>query len=69
MKTTVDIPNEALEELCKHANTSTKKEAILSAINEYNRKRQLESLAEHIGTFDGLISKTELMRLRSAVRK
>ena len=37
MKTTVDIPDEELEELIRHTGARTKRDAIVTAISDFNR--------------------------------
>lgn len=64
MKTTVDIPDEELEELMRHTGARTKRDAIVTAIRDFNRRKRLEKLAEQLGTFDGFMSLEELLRLR-----
>ncbi|NOY64006.1 MAG: type II toxin-antitoxin system VapB family antitoxin [Nitrospirae bacterium] len=64
MKTTVDIPEKELKELMRLSKAKTKKEAILKAIYEYNRRHRLERLAGMLGTFRDIISQEELERIR-----
>lgn len=64
MKTTVDIPDEELEEVLRHTRARTKRDAIVTAISDYNRRKRLEQLAEQLGTFDHVVSREELLRLR-----
>jgi Arc/MetJ family transcription regulator len=65
MKTTVDIPEEALEEAMRHAGAKTKREAVVVALEEYNRRRRLARLVDELGTFDGFLDGRELESLRS----
>lgn len=65
MKTTVDIPREALEEAMRLTGAKTKREAVVIAIQEFNRRRKLARLAGELGSFDGFLSRDELARLRS----
>ena len=65
MKTTVDIPDEALEEAMRHTGARTKREAVVTAIEEFNRRRRLARLADELGTFEGFPSRDELDRLRT----
>jgi Arc/MetJ family transcription regulator len=60
MKTTVDIPEEALQEAMRHAGAKTKREAVVIAIEEYNRRRRLGRLAAQLGSFAGFPSAEEL---------
>jgi hypothetical protein len=64
MKTTVDIPDEELKEAIRHTQARTKRDAIVTAISEFNRRKRLETLAEQLGTFESVISLEELLRRR-----
>jgi len=68
MKTTVDIPDNMLKELVTNSKTSKKKDAILGAIEEFNQRHKLEKLSEYIGTFEGLITKDQLLKLRKTIK-
>jgi Arc/MetJ family transcription regulator len=64
MKTTIDIPDEVLEEAMRNTGASTKREAVVTALAEFNRRKALEELAEQLGTFENIITLEELLRLR-----
>lgn len=64
MKTTVDIPDEALREAMRHAGAKTKREAVVIAIEEYNRRRRLSRLAGALGTFGDFLTREELLARR-----
>lgn len=64
MKTTVDIPDEELEAVMRHTGATTKKDAVVTAITEFNRRRTLEALVEELGTFEQVMTLDELMRQR-----
>ena len=64
MKTTIDIPEEALREVLRNTGAKTKREAVLTALNEFNRRRRLAQLAKRFGSFEGFISNEELAKLR-----
>jgi len=64
MKTTIDIPDEELEEVIRHTRSRTKRDAIVTAITDFNRRKRLEKLAEQLGAFDNVMSVEELLRLR-----
>jgi hypothetical protein len=66
MKTTVDIAESALEEVVRHTRAKTKREAILIAVDDFNRRKRLEKLAEQLGSFDNAMPLEELLRLREA---
>lgn len=64
MKTTVDIPEKELREAMATTRARTKREAIVTALEEFNRRRRLARLASRLGTFDGFISARDLAALR-----
>ena len=66
MKTTVDIPDDMLIELIEHTAARTKREAILTAIEEYNRKKKIAALADVVGTFDQFMTTDELSQSRDS---
>jgi hypothetical protein len=65
MKTTVDIPDEALDSLLRLSGASTKKDAIITAIISYNQKRQMEEVAKLAGSFRDFMTQDELARMRA----
>lgn len=65
MKTTIDIPDDALEEVIRLTGAKTKREAVLAAIYEFNRRRRLSKLTQRFGTFEGFISNEELAERRA----
>jgi Arc/MetJ family transcription regulator len=67
MKTTIDIPDAELEEVIRLTGARTKREAVVTAITEFNRRKRRETLAEQLGTFDDVITAEQLARLREAL--
>lgn len=65
MKTTIDIPTDTLEEAIRYSGARTKREAVVTAMEEYNRRRRLAELADKLGTFTEVMDLEELHRLRS----
>jgi hypothetical protein len=65
MKTTIDIPEGILEELMSHTAASTKREAVLTAIIEFNHRRKMAKLIDVLGTFTDFMDRTELDAQRS----
>ena len=49
MKTTVDIPEAALKDAMRFAKAKTKREAILAAVEEYNRRKGVEQFLKEAG--------------------
>jgi Arc/MetJ family transcription regulator len=66
MKTTVDIPDATLKEAMRNAKTTVKRDAVLTAIEDYNRRCRLRSLAEKLGRSQTFMSHADLMKMRDA---
>jgi hypothetical protein len=64
MKTTVDIPDGELRDVVRFTKAKTKREAIVTAISEFNRRHRMAKLVRHFGTCKNLLSIDELMKLR-----
>ena len=65
MKTTIDIPEETLREAIGHTGAKTKREAVVTAMDEFNRRRRLEEIAERLhGSCPGFMSQADLRRMR-----
>jgi len=60
MKTTVDIPENELEEAMRFTGAKTKREAIVKALAEFNRRRRVAELVKHFGTFRSLVTNEEI---------
>lgn len=52
MKTTIDIPEEALADAMRYSGAKTKREAVVKALEDYNRRQLVESLIASFGTLD-----------------
>jgi hypothetical protein len=65
MKTTVDIPDNELEDAMRFTRATTKREAIVTAIVEFNRRRRMAELAKRAGTCDDMMTPEELHRARA----
>lgn len=65
MKTTIDIPDKMLAETLKHTGAKTKRAAILTAVEKYNRLRRLAALDARIrGTFKDFMTQDDLKVVR-----
>lgn len=64
MKTTIDIPEKALREVMRNTGAATKREAVVTAIQEYNRRRRLARLVKKFGTFTNFMTREDLARMR-----
>jgi Arc/MetJ family transcription regulator len=64
MKTTVDVPEDELQEAMRHTGAKTKREAVVIALVELNRRRRLQKLAERFGSLPDFMTQAELRRMR-----
>jgi hypothetical protein len=64
LKTTVDIPDDELRDVIRFTRARTKREAIVAAISDFNRRRRLAELVKHAGTCEDLITVEELQSQR-----
>ena len=69
MKTTIDIPEMVLEEAMQHTGAQTKRDAIVTAVERYNRLRRLAKLNARIrGTFKNFMTQADLKLMREGAR-
>ena len=66
MKTTIDLPENELAEAMLHTKAKTKTEAVSMAVAEYNRRQRLAKLADKMGTFKEMMTRTDLKKMREA---
>ena len=52
MKTTIDIPEAELEDAMRLLGAKTKREAVVTALWEFNRRRRMAGLIKHSGSCD-----------------
>ncbi len=64
MKTTVDVPESELQQLLVYTQAKTKREAIVHAIREFNRRKRLAELTGILGTFEEFVDADELEKMR-----
>lgn len=64
MKTTIDIPDEALRDVLRNSGAKTKREAVLMAINEFNRNRRLAGFLQRAGRSKTFMALDELTSMR-----
>jgi Arc/MetJ family transcription regulator len=51
VKTTIDIPDGELEDAIRFTNATTKREAVVRALEDFNRRRRMAELVKYSGTF------------------
>ena len=64
MKTTIDIPDRALRDVMRNTGAATKREAVVIAIDDYNRRKRLAALVKTFGTMKNFMTQEELQQLR-----
>ena len=64
MKTTIDIPDKSLLEAIKHTGAKTKRAAVVTAVDEFNRRRLAEMAERLHGSCPGFMSQDALKRMR-----
>ena len=66
MKTTIDIPEKELKDAIRFTGAATKREAVVTALKDFNRRRRIAALAKHFGRSDTFMTHAELVKLRQA---
>ena len=65
MKTTIDIPEKLLRETIRRTNAKTKRDAVVTALEKFNRLQRLRELNARIkGTFVNFMTQDELKAMR-----
>lgn len=61
MKTTIDIPDAALADAMRFTGAKTKREAVVKALEEFNRRRRVDQfIREAAGSMPGFPSNDEI---------
>ena len=64
MKTTVNIPDGELEDVIRFTGAKTEREAIVTAIADFNRRKRMAELVRFAGSCADLIAPEELQAVR-----
>ena len=64
MKTTIDIPENELSDVIRFTRAKTKREAVVTAVADFNRRRRMAELASYAGTCPDLMTMDELREQR-----
>lgn len=65
MKTTLDIPKYKISAIQKIYHISTKREAVIYALDETLRRYKIEKLIEKLGTFEDFMTQDDLKAMRN----
>ena len=60
MKTTIDIPDKTLRDVMRFAQAKTKREAVVTALEEFNRHHAMAELVKYSGSFHSLMTNDEI---------
>jgi Arc/MetJ family transcription regulator len=65
MKTTIDIPEKLMKETIKHTSAKTKRDAVVTALEKFNRLQRLRELNSRLrGTFVDFMTQEDLKVMR-----
>ena len=64
MKTTIDIPEEELMDALRFTRAKTKREAVVTALVDFNRRRRMAELIKYAGTCPEMMTVEELQAQR-----
>jgi Arc/MetJ family transcription regulator len=66
MKTTIDIPEIAMQQAMKFTGAKTKREAVVTAVERFNRLKRLEKLNARVrGQFRDFMTQADLKAMRA----
>lgn len=68
MKTTLDIPESLLTDVRKYSDSPTKRAAVITALEEYVRRKKMAGLVQLRGSMTTVMSQADLKRAREANR-
>jgi Bacterial antitoxin of type II TA system, VapB len=60
----VESPEKELKDAMRFTGATTKQEAVVTALRDFNRRRRMAALAKHFGTSGTFMTHAELMKLR-----
>ena len=69
MKTTLDIPETELRDAMRFTKAKTKREAVVTALEEFNRRRRMADLVKYSGTFSDDFPTNEEIEASDAERQ
>ena len=60
MKTTIDIPKDELEDAIRFTGAKTKRDAVVFALEDFNRRQRVAEVVKSLGTFTSLADNEEI---------
>jgi Arc/MetJ family transcription regulator len=64
MKTTIDIPEDELADAMRFTRARTKREAVVVALTDFNRRQRMAALVKHRGSAGSFMTAGQLRQLR-----
>ena len=64
VKTTIDIPDNELADAIRFTRAKTKREAVVTALADFNRRRRMAELVRYAGTCPDMMTVDELRAQR-----
>ena len=64
MKIMIDIPEKELKDAMRFTGATTKRDAVVTAVRDFNRRQRLAALTKHFGAAETFMTHAELMKLR-----
>ena len=68
MKTTIDIPEDELRDAMRFMRATTKREAVVKILEEFNRRQRMAELVKYSGTFSNRFPTNDAIEAIDAVR-
>jgi hypothetical protein len=69
MKITIDVPGKELRDAMKFTKAKTKREAVVQALMDFNRRKRMAELVKYMGTFKSLMTNDEIEGMEIARMK
>lgn len=69
MKTTIDIPEDELRAAIKFTKAKTKRDAVVKALEDFNRRQRMAELVKYSGTFKSIMTNDEIEGMEAARMK
>jgi putative antitoxin of VapBC-like toxin-antitoxin system len=66
MKTSLDIPEKELKDVLRFTKAKTKRDAIVTAVREYNQRKRMAALVKYAGSSSTFMTLEDLMKMRQA---
>jgi Arc/MetJ family transcription regulator len=68
MKTTIDIPDDVLRDALRFTQAKTKREAVVTVLEDFNRRQRMAELVKYAGTFSEAFPTNDEIEAADAAR-